>query len=126
MGSPNFVKLVGARGSCFICPMVNPALNQEVNQGAPTSTDATLLRASTDIQNKPQDTTTANNQRSNYDHARTPNRGRGRRFFGRGPRNNYPVRNQDGSDIDRETINFLAADQTIQATFKPFLHWKAP
>ena len=35
--------------------------------------------------------------------------------------NNYQVRNQDGSDIDRETINFLAADQTIQAMFKPYL-----
>ena len=95
--------------------------NQEVNQGAPTSADATLLRTSSDIHNKPQETKAANNQRSNYDHTQTPNRGRGRRIFGRGSRNNYPVRNQDGSDIDRETITFLAADQTIQAMFKPYL-----
>ena len=95
--------------------------NQDVNQGAPTATDTTLLRTSTSNQNNPQETTTANNQRSNYDHTRTPNRGRGRRFFGRGSRNNYQGRNQDGSDIDRETINFLAADQTIHAMFKPYL-----
>ena len=79
------------------------------------------MRTSSDIHNKPHETTAANNHRSNYDHTRTPNRGRGRRFFGRGSRNNYQVRNQDGSDIDKETIHFLAADQTIQAMFKPYL-----
>ena len=72
--------------------IISKKYNQEGNQGAPTSTDATLLRTSSDIHNKPQETTAANNQRSNYDHTRTPNRGRGRRFFGRGLRNSYPVR----------------------------------